>query len=173
MQRTVKLSGQPVEIRPLSWSGWKRVRAALAQTLARETLPRLLADVLRMQPEAFESLTGAKPPVLTGGEAQRLVGSVAELAGRAAVELSDALDALTDLLIAECASHQPDGEDVPAADVIRLRDAVVEVADVRGLLAAEKNSLLAALGTTARTTTASAGNGTPSPSPEPSSSRAS
>lgn len=80
------------------------------------------------------------------------------LAGPAAIELVDSVDGLTELIIEETTGCRP--EDVLATEVIKLRDIALEVADLPGLFAAEKNSLAAVL--TRMAANKSNGNGTPS-----------
>lgn len=137
MERTIKVGTQELTVKPLTWEGWKKVKTSIANALAGQALPEMLGTLMDLFKEDGVDKSDLMSQMANSPAMKRAV----TLAGPAAIELVDSVDGLTDLLIEETTGCKPTGES--AADVIRVRDVALEVADLPGLFAAEKNSLAA------------------------------
>lgn len=146
---TVELSSrtEDVRIRRISWPVWKLVKTRASDALTESpafgqvlgSIFSAIGDLSELNEEG-EGVDVTNTAVM-GMVAQHITAEVAALAPEVIRSVMVAFDDMTEQVVDDALVDEVDVEDLPALDMITLRDAVVELNDFAGMLALEGNSI--------------------------------
>jgi hypothetical protein len=114
----------------LTWEAWKQVKSLLIRATGNQAIQSLIEQLAEIYGETDGDV---KEVAKLAG--QRVVTTLTESVG----VVVSTMDEITDLIIANCVETSVAGLTPKAA--LKLRDAVLEISDVAGLLVLEKNSV--------------------------------
>lgn len=118
--------GRTVTIGELRWGVYKPLKRKVADVAASRLTPEVVVDAI--------ATAKSDDPLHTGAQAFGVLGTL----------LLEIIDELTPLIVQGCTATELDFDNLPAVDVLRLREAAATTTDLEAVLGLEGNALAAA-----------------------------